>query len=182
MVNVMKFDGIDVISPKLFPNEYWNEAEALGAITWLWLHSDNYKNAPVKEMAARALPSLKNGQFALLSRKSQPVGYITWAYFNQEAETRYLQSDQLLLANQDWQSGERLWLINWFAPFGNSKLIKFITGTYLFPTQCGRSLYHKGDVHGLRIMTFKGDRVSVSEKAQWVTNHPIVYPSKNKLK
>ena len=162
----MRIENLDVISPTLFPDERWNEAEALGAITWLWLKTD-YKHFSVAEMSAMVLPVLKNGQFALFCRDGQPLAYITWAWFSPEAESRYLQSEQGLLSNHDWCCGNRLWFINWFTPFGDSKVIRKLAADYLFPDQCGRALYHRGTERGLRIMEFKGSRVKLENKQQW---------------
>ncbi len=172
----MKFDNFDVVSPALFPDEHWNEAEAFGAMTWLWLKSEEHCHTPIQEMAARTLPVLKNGQFALFSQNGQPVAYIAWASFSPEAETRYLQSDQGLLSNQDWQSGDRKWFINWFAPLGNTTAVRQIAKQYLFANDCLRSLYHRGNDKGLRIMLFKGGYVSLKAKQQWESDHPVTYP------
>lgn len=168
----MKFEDIDVVAPSLFPDEIWNEAEVFGAITWLWMKSKSYCNSPINEMAAWVLPVLKNGQFALFSRHAQPLGYITWAYFDEAAQSRYLESNDSLLQNQDWNSGDCMWFINWFAPFGHSRLIKNIT-VQLFPHQCMRSLHHRGDERGMRIMLFKGQAVDAVQQAAWEKAHPI---------
>ena len=154
----MRIENLDVISPALFPDERWNEAEALGAITWLWLKTD-YKYFSVAEMSAMVLPVLKNGQFALFCRGGQPLAYITWAWFSQEAENCYLQSDLGLLFFQYLCCGNGLRLNNWITPFGNSKVIRKLAADYLFPEQCGRALYHRGSERGLRIMEFKGSRI-----------------------
>lgn len=67
----MKFENVDVISPALFPTEQWNEAEVLGAMTWLWFVSENCKNLSVSDLSLQVLPTLKSRQFAVLSQNSQ---------------------------------------------------------------------------------------------------------------
>nr|WP_239991797.1 toxin-activating lysine-acyltransferase [Neisseria lactamica] len=57
---------LNIISPKLYPNEQWNESEALGVITWLWYQSPTYRQVPIVDI----LPVLKNGQFALFCKQS----------------------------------------------------------------------------------------------------------------
>ncbi|OUY05880.1 toxin-activating lysine-acyltransferase [Acinetobacter populi] len=171
----MKFKNIDVIAPTLYPTEMWNEAEVFGAITWLWLKSDQHKLAPIERMSAHVLPVIKNRQFALFSQGTQPLAYVTWAYFSPEDETRYIASNLQLLSNLNWDSGNRMWIIDWFAPLGHSFLIKQILETYLFPNACFRSLYHKGDQTGLRIKTFRGKAISYKEQTEWMIQHPITY-------
>ncbi len=173
----MKFADINVIAPTLYPDEVWNEAEVFGAITWLWLKSEHYKLAPIESMAAYVLPILKNKQFALFSRGIQPVAYISWAYFSPATETEYIKCNTQLFANLDWNTGNRMWVIDWFAPLGDSLLVKSLMEQYLFPNSCFRALYHKGNKIGLRVKTFSGRAVTFAEQQNWIAQHPIVYPN-----
>ena len=75
-----------------------------------------------------------------------------------------------------WNSGDRMWIINWFSPLGHSALMKSLMARYLMPTQCFRSLYHRGDERGFKVLTFHGAAVSKQEKAAWIADHPITYP------
>ena len=50
---------LNIISPKLYPNEQWNESEALGAITWLCYQSPTHRQVPIVEMMTYILPVLK---------------------------------------------------------------------------------------------------------------------------
>ena len=67
-----------------------------------------------------------------------------------------------------------MWLIHWFAPNGHSKLMKRIIENYLFPQQCLRALYHKGDIHGLKVMNFHGKLVEKTAADAWIRQHPIL--------
>lgn len=145
---------LNIISPKLFPNQVWNESEVLGAITWLWYQSATHRQADIAEMMTYVLPVLKNGQFALFCIGSQPIGYISWAYFDEVAQTHYLQSDHRLCENNDWNCGDNIWIIQWFAPLGHSHQMRSAV-RQLFPNTTARALYHKGSDKGLRILTFK---------------------------
>ncbi|WP_174492311.1 toxin-activating lysine-acyltransferase [Acinetobacter sp. Marseille-Q1623] len=170
----MKFDGIDVISPALFPSEQWNEAEVLGAMTWLWFLSDNCKNLTVSDIALHVLPTIKNRQFAVFSQNSQPFGYISWANLDEQSEARYVSSESWIYTHSNWNCGDRMWLINWFAPLGHSALMKKLIETHLFPDHCFRAFYHKGLVEIPKIMTFKGKSVSKSDVNLWAQQHPIL--------
>jgi cytolysin-activating lysine-acyltransferase len=48
------------------------------------------------------------------------VAFAAWAALSAEAETR-LQKPNPRLAPVDWKSGDRLWLVNLFAPFGHGE-------------------------------------------------------------
>ncbi|WP_274585816.1 toxin-activating lysine-acyltransferase [Neisseria leonii] len=151
----MKIENIDIISPELFPQETFNETEAFGALIWLWAASPVYQHAGVQEAAINILPVLKNGQFALFSNNGHPIGYCTWAYFNEETERQYLQSNDVLQHAENWRSGNKMWFINWFAPFGDSRIMKRIL-VHLFPEREIGWLYHRGSEKGKRIMKFQG--------------------------
>ena len=172
----MRLNDVDVIAPSVFPEEHWNEAEVFGAITWLWMQAADYRNAPIAALEHRVLPILKHKQFALFTRHAQPLGYVSLAYFNQQAETDYLQSDDFIYQDASWNSGDRMWIINWFSPLGHSAVMKSLMARYLVPTECFRSLYHRGDERGLKVLTFTGQAVSTAEKAVWEAEHPIIYP------
>ena len=172
----MRLDDVDVVAPSVFPEEHWNEAEVFGAIAWLWMQSTDYRQAPIAALEHRVLPILANKQFALFVRNAQPLGYVSWAFFNEHTESAYLQSDDFMYQPTSWNSGDRMWIINWFSPLGHSGLMKSLMGRYLIPTQCFRSLYHRGDERGLKVLTFHGAAVSKQEKAAWIADHPITYP------
>lgn len=157
----MKFNGIEIISPQLFPQQPFNETETLGALMWLWANAPHYAAAGVREAVVHVLPTLKNGQFALLCRNSEPIAYCCWAYFNEQTEQQYLQSDQVLRQPENWHSGERMWLINWFAPFGDSRLAKHILlkqflHSPLFKDKTFCYLHHRGGERCRRILCFDG--------------------------
>lgn len=97
---------------------------------------------------------VKNGQFALFCKGTQPIGYISWAYFDEVAQAHYLESDRHLRDNSDWNCGDNIWLIQWFAPLGHSHQMRSAV-RQLFPSTTVRALYHKGSDKGLRILTFK---------------------------
>lgn len=75
-------------------------------------------------------------------------------HFDEVAQAHYLQSDRHLRDNSDWNCGDNIWLIQWFAPLGHSHQMRLAVRR-LFPNTTVRALYHKGSDKGLRILTFK---------------------------
>ena len=48
-----------------------------------------------------------------------------------QTEAQYLQSDSVLHTPANWQSGSRIWIVDWFAPYGDSLKMKTLTRRYL---------------------------------------------------
>lgn len=169
----MNFDDIEIISPALYPNEQWNEAEVFGAMTWIWLLAENCKSTRLSDMATQVLPVIKSRQFALFSQNSQPLAYISWANLDAQAEAKYVSSEPWIYTQSNWNCGDRMWIINWFAP-GQSALVKNLIETKLFPHQCFRALYHKGTQRGMKVLTFKGKSLTNLDAKHWNIQHPIL--------
>lgn len=149
----------------------FNEATVLGAAVWLWMHSATHRDLPLHSLSAMLLPAIKQGQFMLVSEGDKPVFYLSWAMMSEDAEARYLRRHPLLMPAADWHSGDRLWLLDWIAPFGHSQSMRRIVAG-LFSWRCGRSLYHRGNERGLRIRQFHGNAVSSAEARAWFAAHP----------
>lgn len=167
----MKFESLDVIAPRLLRTSC-NEAEALGSAVWLWMHSASHRDAPLKVLPTVLLPAIKRGQFVLATQAGKPVSYLSWASFSEAAEARYLSNPPERMPDADWSSGDRLWLLDWVAPFGHTRAMRHVAAR-LFADCCLRSLYHRGDERGLRVMEFRGIAVMKDEARAWFFDHPI---------
>ncbi len=55
------------------------------------------------------------GQFRIFRFDEVPRGLFTWAWLSPEAEKKYVSGEPL--GPDDWNSGERLWLIDMIAPY-----------------------------------------------------------------
>ena len=60
-------------------------------------------------------PPIALNQYRLFRFDNVPRGLITWARLSAEAERRYVAGE--LLQPRDWQSGDRLWLLDMIAPY-----------------------------------------------------------------
>lgn len=167
----MRYGSLDIIAPRLL-RASCNEAEALGSAVWLWMHSASHRDAPLKVLPAVLLPAIKRRQFVLAVEAGKPVFYLSWASLGEEAEARYLSNPPERMPEADWASGDRLWLLDWVAPFGHTRAMRHVIAR-LFADRCLRSLYHRGDERGLRVMEFKGIAVMKEEARAWFFDHPI---------
>jgi len=170
----------EILAPRLLGGEF-NEATALGSATWLWLHSARHRNVPLHTLSTLLLPAIKHGKFVLVSERGQPVFYMSWADLDEQAESRYLRHSPEQMPQQDWDSGQRMWILDWIAPFGHTRLMTQLLRTRLLPTRCLRTLYHKGSERGLRIKEMHGVAVHPLEARAWFDQHPAALPDRMSL-
>lgn len=164
-------NGFQVVSPLL--SSGFSESEVLGASVWLWMHSAQHRDIPLSALPTLLLPAIKHQQFALAMRDDKPVFFLSWAWLDDEAEQRYLTQPGIHVQERDWNSGDRLWIRDWIAPFGDQQALRRLVGGTLFPHHCVRSLYHKGEERGLRVMNFRGDAVTHQDFARWQRDTPL---------
>ncbi|WP_455812385.1 toxin-activating lysine-acyltransferase [Pseudomonas graminis] len=164
-------NGFQVISPLLGGG--FSESEVLGASVWLWMHSAQHRDIPLSALSTLLLPAIKHQQFALAMRDDKPVFFLSWAWLDDEAEQRYLTQSGIHVQERDWNSGDRLWIRDWIAPFGDQQALRRLVGGTFFPHHCVRSLYHKGEERGLRVMNFRGDAVTHQDFARWQRETPL---------
>lgn len=163
---------LDLIAPGLLQQE-WRDAEAFGAATWLWMQADTRRETPVKWLSTLLLPPISQRQFLIASEAGRPVFYLSWANFSAAAEYRYVNGPHAAITDDDWISGERMWIIDWIAPFGHTRTMQHLLKTRLFASMWMRFLYHHGTERGLKIKTFRGAAVDPAKAEAWFAAHPV---------
>lgn len=166
----------DIIAPGLIEKN-WSEADVLGSAVWLWMHSQSHGDLPLHTLSALLLPAIKHRQFILASEAGRPVFYLAWANLSPEAEQRYLEQHSLCIAEEDWDSGDRAWILDWIAPFGHSHSMKRLLSRQLLANRCMRSLYHRGDDRVSKIKTFRGKAISRRDAKAWFDARPVMHRS-----
>nr|P55124.1 RecName: Full=Leukotoxin-activating lysine-acyltransferase LktC; Short=Leukotoxin C; Short=Toxin-activating protein C [Mannheimia cf. haemolytica]AAA16443.1 PllktC [Mannheimia cf. haemolytica]prf//2117209A phlC gene [Mannheimia cf. haemolytica] len=94
----------------------------LGNITWLWMNSPLHREWSCELLARNVIPAIENQQYMLLIDNDVPIAYCSWADLSLETEVKYIK-DISSLTPEEWQSGDRRWIIDWVAPFGHSQLL-----------------------------------------------------------
>ena len=106
-----------------FPAEEDGETEAsrrlLGAAAMLWGRSADHRQVGLADFATRVERPLALGQARLFLKGLRPVGFISWAMLSKRAERDFLRTGRL--ANDDWRSGTRPWVIDLVAPEGGAE-------------------------------------------------------------
>jgi cytolysin-activating lysine-acyltransferase len=93
----------------------------LGAISILSMKSQSHKYVFAGDYEWLFLPSIALKQFALFrSNKNEPVAFVSWASVSEEVEKR-LAVGITKLQPKDWNSGDRLYIIDIISPFASQQ-------------------------------------------------------------
>lgn len=169
---MMQTGVYDIDAPLLLGGDR-SEAEVFGAAVWLWMHSSRHRDLPLHALPTVLMPVITHQHYMLVSRETQPLFFISWMWLNADAEARYLTQPAIMVQETDWASGERLWIRDWIAPFGESRAMSGLVTRMLFPDRCFRSLYHRGAETGQRVMNFRGQQVNRQQAQAWRAAHPL---------
>lgn len=137
-------------------------SSVLGEVAWLMTQSELHRDWPIASLMQWVIPALLNDQYRLYRRENKPIGYVSWGRLSAEVETRYAR-DPSSLQPIDWTSGERLWILDWIAPFGGTKAISRDLKNKVFPSEVGRALRWKKGSDTMNIFYLHGrNAVSLS--------------------
>lgn len=154
----------------------------LGEMVWLYSMSEMHRTWAIASIHQWLVPALANKQYRLYHKGNKPVGLVTWAHMSAEAETKYVRNTRSLQP-KDWVGGDRNWVIDFIAPFGDAIRIGHDLRTNVFPNEVGRILQVKQDSDTMKIAYIHG--VQAVEKARdWNANPtvdlgPTPYNSEN---
>jgi cytolysin-activating lysine-acyltransferase len=128
----------------------------LGPVAWLMMQQPSTKHTFLTELEWRVMPALVWDQAKLYMREGMPLAYVSWARLSKEAAMRYRAAHRL--APSDWRSGEQIWLVDVFTPFGGApELLKDIRENVF----AGQPVYQLGpvtDADGLaKVMTWPAE-------------------------
>lgn len=168
----MRVGQYDIKAPLILGDDE-SEAEVLGATVWLWMHSPMHRDAPLHALPTLLLPIIKRGQYVLVAEQGRPVFFLSWAWLNLESEGRYLTRPAIEMREEDWASGDRMWCIDWIAPFGHTAAMSALMRRDYFPDRCVRALYHRGEKLGKRVVLLHGNQVSRDQAKAWQQAHPL---------
>jgi cytolysin-activating lysine-acyltransferase len=98
-------------------------AEVLGQAAWLLSQSPKHKYLYLADIEWAILPALNLRQFKLYRKEGTtvPVALAIWAQLSPQAEARYLETRRL--QPQEWNSGDRLHIVDVIAPFGGAEAV-----------------------------------------------------------
>ncbi len=143
----------------------------LGEIIWLLSHSTLHCKWPIASIHQWVFPALSHNYFRVYRRAGKPRGYVSWAWMSKSVESKYVLNTSSLKP-EDWKSGDRGWVLDFVAPFGDAKEIVHDLKYNIFPNEVGRFLRVKQGSSTLRVSHIHG--ANALPKARiWQKNTPI---------
>lgn len=168
----MSSHSLEILAPGLLA-QTWRQTEAFGAVAWLWMHSTFHRDIPIHALNQMVLAAIRCEQFILAIEQGKPVAYMSWACMDEAAERRYLGSHPCLMSDAAWNSGERVWILDWIAPFGHTRHFSNVVLRDLFAHRFGRYLYHRTEGAPPQVKVFRGHSVNRLLFRQWLHDHPV---------
>jgi len=125
--------------------------QLLGELVSLLMCSDLHRRYLINDIGAVFLPPLHLNQFRIYKRGDRPVAFLTWARLTEEVEKKYL-AGTYNLRPEDWNAGDRGWIIDFVCPFGDMKEVFRDLRHNVFPNEVGKSIRidAQGKVRGIR--------------------------------
>ncbi len=107
---------------------------AVGPVLLLYMQSSHRRYQFISDLEWLLMPPLISGQCKLFMKKEYPTSFISWAFLNEEAEKRLFQNGGKLRP-EDWNCGDKVWVIDIVAPFGGVEHMLHDLQTTEFPDQ-----------------------------------------------
>jgi cytolysin-activating lysine-acyltransferase len=117
----MNFEGLAYEFKADTPLSQPEKFRLMGEMFYLLSLSPEHVGYSVAQVAELVVEPIRRGQFRLYSRRSSPVGLVTWGLLDAAAAARF-ESGQTLRPDE-LQSGNQLWILDFITPFGDAKAI-----------------------------------------------------------
>lgn len=98
----------------------FDKVAVLGEALWLMQQSQVHRHLFVTDIDWMLVPPVALEQYRLWKNETMPVAFASWAFLSEEAEGRMLEGYRNL-TEDDWNSGDRAWLMDILAPFGGQE-------------------------------------------------------------
>lgn len=95
---------------------------ALGPVIMLYLQSAHRRFQFISDLEWLLLPPLLRGQCKLYMKQDYPISFVSWAFLSEPVQQRLVQNGGRLRP-EEWDSGDRLWLIDIVSPFGGVDVV-----------------------------------------------------------
>lgn len=88
----------------------------LGYILGLFSNSKYHSKLSVTRFMNSVIPVLRHNQFKLFFKGFRPIGFVSWSLLSDEVAEKYKEG-KYLFKNEDWKSGENIWIIDFVVPY-----------------------------------------------------------------
>lgn len=112
------------------------KSEKYGYASMLLAKSRSHASYPIRYLSAIIAPAIDHGNIKFyFNSEGSLVGYVIWALLAPDVEERILRDGRIVLHPSEWNEGDRLWIIDFLAPFGNLKYMMRDLRDVVFPEQ-----------------------------------------------
>lgn len=125
-------------------------SHVLGEIVWLMSQSPVHKQLFISDLEWFCMPAILLEQFRIFNGPNSPAAVAMWASVSEETEQRLLAGGNKLRPDE-WNNGDRKWLIELVAPFGAVDEIMADLRTSVFAGSIFK--FHQVKAGGLRDVT-----------------------------
>lgn len=129
----------------------------LGEITGLLMASTVHRKYQIRDIADAILPSVNLGQYKIYrNTRKEPVALVTWGRFSEAVEKKYLAGNPVL-TEAELTSGDRLYFLDFLAPYGHAKQVITHLRKHEFPNDLGISVrFTQNESAPMKMMKFHG--------------------------
>lgn len=129
----------------------------LGEITSLLMVSKVHRKYQIRDIADVVFPAINLGQYKIFrSTSGQPIALVTWGRFSAAVEKKYLKGNPVL-TEKELNSGERLYFLDFVAPYGHTKQVSSHLRKHVFPNDLGIAVRFTEDLKSpVKILKFHG--------------------------
>jgi len=113
--------------------------QLLGEVTALCMNSALHSKYRINDIANNFLPPINLDQFRIYKKGDMPIALVTWAFLDEETESKYI-NEQYDLRLNDWNKGNRLWFIDFIVTGDVMQKVEHDLRHNLFPDKMGKAL------------------------------------------
>jgi cytolysin-activating lysine-acyltransferase len=150
--------------------------EVLGQVMWLMSQSTLHRRWHIESLFQWIIPALMHKQFRVYTRQQKPVAYVSWARLSESKESAYVLNPRGLQP-VDWQSGDRIWVVDLISPFNATREVYADLRNNVFRNDVGRALRVKPGSDEMRIIYIHGS--DAVHKARDRVRNPTVDITRN---
>ncbi len=89
---------------------------AYGDLAFLYLRSEHHRELPLRLARQMVQPPIDLGFYKVFYIDDVPRYAFTWAFLDEDAEAKVIRGE--LLLPKEWRSGDRMWVMEIIAPYG----------------------------------------------------------------
>ena len=114
-------NGADFPLPSLNSSDTMRQRlQMLGSIVCLMQNSPLHRQYSIADLEERFIPSLLHNQFRYYEINGTPIGFVNWAWLDEETEEKYTTGEYELTLDE-WVGGSSLWFPEFVAPYGHAR-------------------------------------------------------------